>query len=247
LHCHVQVVNNGLEAFEATKQQVFDIIFMDCNMPEMSGYDASLKIREFEKQQGKHSVPIIAFTADITQLTHERCIAAGMADVLTKPIILSQLEHILNTHLENGKAKNLELVQPRSLEFQKLEGNSFVNTEKDAPLDLKALKEMLQNIKPSKVKWLIKLYLQELPSYLKTLQESLLSQDGEALYAGAHKLKGASAILGVRHVVTSCRLLEEFGREGNFDEAKEQLAEIKIQMELAQQALEEQLLVISEQ
>ena len=242
LHCHVQVVGNGLEAFEATKQQVFDIIFMDCNMPEMSGYDASLKIREFEKQQGKHSVPIIAFTADITQLTHERCIAAGMDDVLTKPIVFSQLEHILNTWMENGNTKNLEPVQPKSLEVQNLA--SFKDTEKDAPLDLKALEEMRQNINHSKVKWLIKLYLQELPSYLKALQEGILSQDGEVLFSAAHKLKGASAILGVRHVVTLCRQLEEFRHEGHFDEANEQLAEMKIQMELAQQALKEQLSVI---
>ena len=144
--------------------------------------------------------------------------------------------------MENGNTKNLEPVQPKSLEVQNLA--SFKDTEKDAPLDLKALEEMRQNINHSKVKWLIKLYLQELPSYLKALQEGILSQDGEVLFSAAHKLKGASAILGVRHVVTLCRQLEEFRHEGHFDEANEQLAEMKIQMELAQQALKEQLSVI---
>ena len=236
-HCNVYVVANGLEAVEAVKKQDFDMIFMDCHMPELNGYDATLKIRDIEKRKGKSRIPIIAFTADVMQSTRERCLLVGMDDVLTKPLVLSRLKSILDTWLTNQESSDSEASEVQTVEVE----NAW--SEKEKVLDTKALKEMRQNIKPQKVKWLISLYLEELPSYLKTLQETISSQNGEALYLAAHKFKGASAILGAQHVVALCKELETSGHEEAFDKAKEQFAKMKVECARVKEAL----FVISEQ
>lgn len=253
LRCNVHIVGNGLEAIKATEQHVFDMIFMDCNMPEFDGYSASRKIREQEKQQNKPRVPIIAFTADVMPSTRDRCLAAGMDDYLTKPLILNDLKKKLETWLYNQKSKGSEIQKLESSEVQTLSTENLVDTNKPVtnsrslitdnekePIDLKVLNEMRQNLQASKINWIIDLYLQELPTYLATLQKALVSQDGEALYSAAHKFKGASAILGAQRVVAMCKMLEKLGREGSITNAKEPVAQMKIECENLKTALENQ-------
>ncbi len=244
-HCHVHVANNGLEAIEAIKQQAFELIFMDCNMPELDGYDATEKIRELEKEQGKPRIPIIAFTADVMQSSHERCLSVGMDGILTKPIVLSELEEILKTWLENKESKMQEVQETKSLTDQNSKTESIsIETEKQITddgilntLDLSALEEMRENLKPEKVKWLVNLYLEELPIYLKTLQEAIASQDSEALYGAAHKFKGASAVLGAQHIIAFCKIFEKFAEENRFDKAEEQLVLLKMECDRVEKAL----------
>ena len=85
--CRVDVAENGAEAAEMAIKSNFDIILMDCVMPHMDGYEATVKIREFEAATDRH-VPIIALTANAIVGEREKCIAAGMDDFLTKPFIM---------------------------------------------------------------------------------------------------------------------------------------------------------------
>jgi signal transduction histidine kinase/DNA-binding response OmpR family regulator len=94
------IVAHGLAALEAFKAVPYDIIFMDCQMPQMDGYDATRTIRmqEQSSDQGSHAkspVYIIALTANAMQGDREKCLAAGMDDYLTKPILLQELRAIL--------------------------------------------------------------------------------------------------------------------------------------------------------
>jgi PAS domain S-box-containing protein len=264
LGCNVHIAANGWEAIDATEQQDFDLIFMDCSMPELDGYTASRKIREREKQQDKRHVPIIAFTADVMPSTRERCLTAGMDDYLTKPLIISELENKLGTWLENQESRSLGVLDDRMKRVQKSEtensviqtentvetekritDNSSLRTDEESPVDFKVLNEMRHNLQSSKLDWIIDLYLQELPTYLATLQQAVASQDGEALYSAAHKFKGASAILGARRVVALCKVLEKLGRDGTVDKAQEQLALMNAECESLKQALEEQAKISS--
>jgi len=272
LGCHVQVAANGFEALEAVEQQDFDMIFMDCSMPELDGYTASRKIREREKQQGNGShIPIIAFTADVMPSTRDRCLSVGMDDYLTKPLIISELNNKLETWLKDFRQRALttptaettlknrlaEKNHNRSAEPESLPDRSHLQTEhaaeikkpippspitdEDSLLDVQVLNDMRRNLQPSKLHWIIDLYLQELPDYLAKLQQAITSQDSESLYSAAHKFKGASAILGVQRIVILCKQLEKFGREGGgFDKAEELLALLEIECESTKPALEEQ-------
>jgi CheY-like chemotaxis protein len=96
--CRVDVVENGRQALEALEHTGYDCILMDCQMPEMDGYEATMAIRLREAQTGHH-VPIIAMTANAMQGDRERCLAAGMDDYISKPIQPKMLVALLQKYL----------------------------------------------------------------------------------------------------------------------------------------------------
>ncbi len=91
----VTLANNGLEAIELFKEQDFDVILMDIQMPVMDGYEATRKIRKIEKSLNTH-IPIIALTANAMQGDAEKCLAAGMDNYISKPFKINKLITILN-------------------------------------------------------------------------------------------------------------------------------------------------------
>ena len=94
LGCRVDVVANGQEAVDMSGQFQYDIIFMDCQMPEMDGLAATGLIREREGALGR--TPILAMTANVMKGDREECIAAGMDDFVGKPISITALTEALN-------------------------------------------------------------------------------------------------------------------------------------------------------
>jgi signal transduction histidine kinase/CheY-like chemotaxis protein len=89
--CEVRVTKNGIEAVSAVESRFFDVIFMDCHMPEMDGFAATRAIREMERAKGVRRTPIVALTANAMEGDRHRCLAAGMDDYLSKPFKRSQL------------------------------------------------------------------------------------------------------------------------------------------------------------
>lgn len=87
--------SNGREAVKALEESAYDLIFMDCQMPEMDGFEATQKIRAIEKTQARKSSFIFALTGDEDPRIKEKCLAAGMNDYLTKPIKLGIIEGAL--------------------------------------------------------------------------------------------------------------------------------------------------------
>jgi two-component system sensor histidine kinase EvgS len=90
----MDLCENGLQALEAYKNDHYDLIFMDCHMPEMDGYDVTREIRRLEEISGRHTL-IIATTADAMPETRDKCLAAGMDDYISKPIDVDALRLLL--------------------------------------------------------------------------------------------------------------------------------------------------------
>ncbi len=222
LNCEVYLANNGQEAVDIIQTQDFDLIFMDCNMPELDGFAASTQIRAFETHCHRPKTPIIAFTADVMPSTRERCLAAGMDDYLTKPVIFEDLKKMLALWLNPSDISAIPT---------KKRPTTPTAPPVDSPIDPYILEDMRNNMKGHDVKWLIKLFMQELPNYLNELQKAIADQDGEALYLAAHKFKGATSILGAHRVVELCKNLEKYGRAGTLSDATAQLPQMKIECE----------------
>ena len=94
LGCNVDVVENGVEAAAAAQKGNYDIVFMDCQMPDLDGYGATRQIRSHEA--GRKRVPVVAMTANVMQGDREKCIAAGMDDYVSKPVVRKELAAIVS-------------------------------------------------------------------------------------------------------------------------------------------------------
>ena len=95
----VEIANNGIEGLQALERNRFDLVLMDCQMPEMDGYEATRKIRADEQKRGLGHLPVIALTAHALSGDREKCLEAGMDDFLGKPFQVSDLEMMLERWL----------------------------------------------------------------------------------------------------------------------------------------------------
>jgi len=93
------VVADGRAAIAVVGQQRYDLVFMDCQMPEIDGYEATRQIRAREKQSGAARLPIVAMTAGALAGDREACLSAGMDDYIAKPVRQDELRQILQRHL----------------------------------------------------------------------------------------------------------------------------------------------------
>jgi two-component system, sensor histidine kinase and response regulator len=111
----VTVVNNGIEALEAHAQGDFDLILMDCHMPEMDGFEATREIRGRERSSTRKRVPIVALTANAMAQDREECLNAGMDDHLSKPFTMLTLQAMLDRWMPRGASASAEAATaPRS-------------------------------------------------------------------------------------------------------------------------------------
>ena len=95
LGLNIEIAEDGQEALDCFNRKKYDLIFMDCRMPVMDGYEASSAIRSLEKSKDGSRIPIVALTANAMASDSEKCLAAGMDDFLTKPFSSAQLEKML--------------------------------------------------------------------------------------------------------------------------------------------------------
>jgi two-component system sensor histidine kinase/response regulator len=177
----VMVAVNGREAVEMAAEEAFDLVFMDVQMPEMDGLEATRSIREREKATGHH-LPIVAMTAHAMKGDRERCLDAGMDDYLTKPIRTPELTELLNRYMSKSEAPETTWNAAQALE--RLSGNRDLLGE------------------------LMILFEKEGPKILAEAEAALASQDGKTLERAAHSIKGAAGYFFATEIVTTARELE---------------------------------------
>ncbi|MEO7649342.1 MAG: response regulator, partial [Bryobacteraceae bacterium] len=101
--CDVDTASNGREALEMSSKNAYDAIFMDCQMPELDGYEAVAAIRV--REAGKSRIPIIAITAHAMEQDRQRCLDAGMDDYLSKPISTPEVERVISKWLATAPSR----------------------------------------------------------------------------------------------------------------------------------------------
>ena len=220
LGCRAVVANHGREALEALDRTTFDLVLMDCQMPEMNGFEATAEIRRREAAQvDGRRIPIIALTAGAVEGDRDKCLAAGMDDYVTKPFSVGQLEHALRRWLPAPGA-----AQPQS------EAVKTVRQDRALPhLDLQVLEGVraLGGNGDELVTKVIGVYLGDAPGRLQSLREAVARSDVLAAQRAAHAFKSASANLGAAALAGLCRRMEGLKPEDSASRATALLAEIE--------------------
>jgi two-component system, sensor histidine kinase and response regulator len=220
-------VADGAQALESLSRAAYAIILMDCQMPEMNGYEATWQIRERERlaTRGPGSdtrVYIIAMTANTRTDTREKCLEAGMDDFINKPVHLPELEAALQRALTKGDAE------------QALE-------EVIDPVVIAGLRQLRMPGKPDPLAEFIALFLKEAPGQLAAMEQAITSNDIDAVArtgSTATGLKGSASNLGARNLAALCDEIEQAARTGWLADAKPVLDKAKLEFARVRDALD---------
>lgn len=179
--CSTDIAENGLIAIEKLKNNSYDVILMDVQMPVMDGYEATKAIRMMPHPVG--STPIVALTANATKIDVEKCLIAGMNDYLSKPFTPEDLYHMLFEKLKIVPSSTSEVKIPsinKQYNLEYLRSMSGNNQE--------FIREMLQT------------FVQSIPNSLKEMEEALNLSDFAQLARVTHQIKPSMTLLGIDHL-----------------------------------------------
>ena len=171
LGCQVDVAGNGREAIEALERTTYDLVFMDCQMPTMDGYEATRYIRNREVAAAQQSITIIALTANAMQGDRERCLAAGMTDYLSKPFELRQLQDMLARWLPPQpapEAAQRQLVTPPVANVAPAVEQGVLPSTSIDHKSLAAIRALQRDGKPDVLSKVIQMYFVHSPKLLDT-------------------------------------------------------------------------------
>jgi CheY-like chemotaxis protein len=236
----VDVVANGLEALEALERIRYDVVLMDCHMPEMDGYEATRRIRSRlnganpahngnrhgnRSPEAHQAVRIIAMTANAMQSDREKCLQAGMDDYLSKPVQIQELQAVLERWTPAGRASVETARTVPVLNSQALAG-------------LRDLREPGEPGEPDPVRECIGLFLEHTAQSLADLRLHFEAKDYARLRQVAHSLKGSCGNLGAERMAALCDGLEQSSKMGAINGAEKFITQIESEYAAVRQALE---------
>jgi CheY-like chemotaxis protein/HPt (histidine-containing phosphotransfer) domain-containing protein len=184
LSCKVSIAIDGRDALQKTKANDYDIVFMDCYMPLMDGFQATQRMRRSPKTE---ELPIIALTASVTAEDRDRSLEAGMNDTIGKPVRISMLAKALERWVPISGVRSMPLVStlppPATLDLHMVRQLVSLDGEDD---------DFIRDVMVS--------YVEQLKDSTKTLGDALDAGDMETVRLTAHSIKGASKQIGAARV-----------------------------------------------
>jgi len=239
-----ELVDNGLKVLDAWEKGNYQLILMDCEMPELDGYDTAAEIRKREQAQGGH-IPIIALTAHALAEHRERSRTVGMDEHLSKPISLPVLKDTLEYWEQ--QCLNMEASAPDdycgdTTDVAKGMTVDSVMVEKKAieTIDYKTLED-LKKVLGDKFSIILEQFLLYAPQQFKLLQEAHTQQDSEGVRSKAHQFKGEAAQIGALELSSLCKELEMLACSGNIRTAAELLEHIDVEVQKVVVSLNKEL------
>ncbi|MCF6187654.1 MAG: ATP-binding protein [Desulfobulbaceae bacterium] len=229
---HVAEAVDGREAVGLCAQTHFDLIFMDCQMPVMDGFESTVQILFQAEERSETPPPVVALTADATQATQQRCRDTGMVDYLLKPLDFDELQKVVGRFLPGLEARvpgRHVIVQEEEEGEQKK--NAVVN-----PLVIEKLRQNIGDLGP-----VIKVYLKTIESRLQQIEAAVREKNSEHIARSAHTLKGSSSQFGAEELVGLCRRMENLGRERSITGTSTLLTEIQQASERLREVLSKEL------
>jgi signal transduction histidine kinase/DNA-binding response OmpR family regulator len=225
--CEIACANNGQEAVEMAASQRFDLVFMDCQMPVMDGFEATRQIR-LKEAPGARRLPIVALTASAMSEDSIKCRLAGMDDYLSKPIRPDSIVSVLDRWLHATPKLAPSDPEPLVNEHE---------TEPDA-----AMEEFL-NMKDAlgdSYEGLVHIYLEDAVAKLETLKQQIQQwPSAHEVMQTAHALKGPTLAMGARDFASLLNDIEAAARDENQDRVREVAPKLDEQFTQVRKTLEE--------
>jgi CheY-like chemotaxis protein len=224
------VTGNGLECLKALEQQPYDIIFMDVQMPEMDGLEASKAIRERQKNPTapnhfKSPIAIVAMTANAMQGDKDKCLASGMDDYLAKPVRPEDIRGVLerwgkpavtgaeSPALDESTATATGPMKLSFTEILALKTESVPPVKLPPPVDMERLLDFANGDRAN-LRELVDLYLQQTVKQIMQLNAAVAARSAGEVRRLAHSCGGASSTCGMTGIVPLLRELERQGNDG---------------------------------
>ena len=217
------IAENGKIAIEKLRNNTYDVILMDLQMPEMNGFEATDYIRNIMNLD----IPIIALTADVTTVDLAKCKAVGMNDYIAKPVD----ERILYSKIV-AFTKKPELKKLGAKEIEVIEENTTPSC-----IDLGYLNQRTKS-HPKLMMEMISAYLDQTPSLVETMKQSLNDKNWDLLYASVHKMIPSFSIMGISiNFENMAKKVQEYA---SIQKQSEEIPELVLQLEnICTQACEE--------
>ncbi|HEY8941959.1 MAG TPA: response regulator, partial [Cellvibrio sp.] len=215
LNTQVTQANNGPQAIDACRENEFDVIFMDIQMPGMDGMEATRHIRTLE--QGKRRTPIIALTAHTITEQKAELLIAGMDDCISKPVNESQLAHIINRWASLSGKKEVVIQQeekPSSTTRETIPTEDLTGSV-DIQLCLK-----LANHKPALARDMLSMLLAGLEAEKEQINQTLNAEQYEDVGELVHRLYGSSCYCGVPRLKHISGLLDKLFQSKQYEQAR---------------------------
>ena len=209
----VEIAVSGRQALEWLERKRFDLVLMDLQMPEMDGLEAALEIRRRERGSGKR-IPIVAITAQASELDRQRCFEAGMDAYVTKPVRVAELMSMIESVIPGGSLMNIDADGRGVMEQQLLQLDESVALSRVGG-DRGLLREVVE------------LFLDDYPSVLEKIRAAVSTQDASALEHHAHSLKGSVSTFGAKGAFDAALVLERKGRSGDLSGIEEGLGQLE--------------------
>lgn len=222
LGCDVDIAENGQAAIDAFASKNYSLIFMDCQMPVLDGYQATKRIRDLEKERQSDEIPIIALTAGSGDRDQQMCMEAGMNGYMNKPFSLSDIRYFLKLHLnsddiENAMNESRASSQSIARTSSEPENAKVAKLDESEILNLSAISS-IRDIEHQTGKPLLPSifdgYVEQMAEKLSDLALSIEASDTSAMYKTAHAMKSMSANIGAEKVRQVCSEIERKGRNG---------------------------------
>lgn len=222
------VVSNGKHALHALAASDYDLVLMDCQMPEMDGFQATRAIREMEAARSaaggpRRRVPIIALTALAIRGDRERCLEAGMDDYVPKPLRPERLYEAIERHLGTRGAP----LTPQDADAARPHDGPPQETE--APFDIAAARSRLGG-DDAFVRTLIGRFCAQAPADVEEIERRVAAGETEETARIAHRLKGAASFVGAERLRREAETLESLGRNGDLSAAQPHVASLRSEL-----------------
>lgn len=245
LGCKVHVAVNGSVALEDIRTAEFDLVFMDCQMPVMDGYEATGRLRDMMKKGYISHIPIIALTANAMKQDKEKCLAAGMHDYLSKPVKKDALQQMLAKWVLGDIAQQdvtaiagNRMVEPNQAADSEPsdEDEAIVGEGKDIAVDeinmdeVEGAKAMLGE----RFEAILDGYYEDAAYYVQCIEQGVREDNMQLVAENAHPLKSSSASLGLTSISEIAKYMEVNAKAGcEVDDIKAMLGPLNAAIEFS--------------